>query len=93
MKRKVDKLDVDKLVSITVNLSKSCDIVKNVAARKDVYNAKIKNIEDEIPNITNLDTNASHNAKVNEFKDEIPSITNLLTNISLTVVEKKKMLH
>ena len=76
MKRKVDKLDVDKLVSITVNLSKSCDIVKNVAARKDVYNAKIKNIEDEIPNITNLATKASLNAKINEVKGGIPSVTN-----------------
>ena len=36
---------------------------------------KIKNIEDKIPDITNLATNASLNAKINEVKGEIPSIT------------------
>ena len=31
----------------------------------DVYNAKIKNIEEKIPDITNSATNASLNAKTN----------------------------
>ena len=39
-----------------------------------IYNAKIKNIEDKISNITNLATNASHNAKINEIIGEIPNI-------------------
>ena len=30
--------------------------VKNDVSKKDVYYAKIKNIKDEIPNITNLAT-------------------------------------
>ena len=41
---KVDKL----LVPVPVDLSKLSDVVK-----KDVSNAKIKNIEDRIPDITN----------------------------------------
>ena len=49
--------------------------------KKDVYNAKIKNIEDKIPD--NLATNASLNAKVNKVKGEIPNITNLTTDASL----------
>ena len=68
MKSKVDKLDVDKLVPVPVDLSKLSDVVKNDVVKKDVYNAKIKNIEDKIPNITNLATYASLNAKKMSLK-------------------------
>ena len=51
LKTKVDKLDVDKIVHVSVDLSKL----------SDVYNAKIKNIEDKIPDITNLATTAALN--------------------------------
>ena len=53
MKSKVDKLDVDKLVPVSVDLSKLSDVVKNYVVTEDVYNAKIKDIEDKIPD-TNL---------------------------------------
>ena len=49
LKSKLDKLDVHKLVPIPVDLSKLSDAVKNDIVKKDVYNAKIKNIEDKIP--------------------------------------------
>ena len=68
LKIKVDKLDVEKLVPDPVDLSKLSNIVKNNAVKKDVYNAKIKKIEDKIPDITNLATNASINAKIKEVK-------------------------
>ena len=32
--------------------------------KKNVYNAKIKNIQDRIPDIANLATNATLNAKI-----------------------------
>ena len=66
LKSKVDKLDVDKLVIISVDLGKLTDAVKKDVVRKDVYNAKIKNIEDKIPVITNLATNTTLNTKTNE---------------------------
>ena len=50
LKSKADKLDVDKLVRVSVDLSKVSDVVKN-DIKKDVYNAKIKNIEDKTPDI------------------------------------------
>ena len=56
-KSKVDKLAADKLVPAPVNLSKLNNVVKNDVVEKDVYNARIKNIEDNIPDITNLATN------------------------------------
>ena len=53
LKGKVDKLDVDKLVPVPVDLSKLSELIRNYVVRKDVSNAKIKNIEDKIPDITN----------------------------------------
>ena len=57
LKSKADKLDVNKLAAVPSDLSKLSDLVKNDVVKKDVYKAKIKNIEDEIPDITNLVTN------------------------------------
>ena len=51
-KGKADKLDVDKLVPVPVDLSKLSELIRNYVVRKDVSNAKIKNIEDKIPDIT-----------------------------------------
>ena len=86
LKIKVDKLDVDKLVPALVGLSKLCDVVKNDVIKKD---AKIKNIEDKIPDITNLATTTTLNAKINEVKNKILNITDLATTADLTAVENK----
>ena len=51
---KVDKLDVDKLVPVPVDLSELSNVVKNDVVRKDAYNTKIKNIKDKVTDITNL---------------------------------------
>ena len=92
LKSKVDKLDVEKLVPVPVDLSKLSDAVKNDVIKKDFCNAKIKNIEDKIPDITNLPTNSALNTKINEVQDKIPSITNLATNTALTAVEKAPLM-
>ena len=57
--------------------------------KKDVYNVKIKNIEDKIPDITNLGINTTLSAKINEIKNEIPSITSLVKTAGLTTVENE----
>ena len=67
-KSKVNKSDVDKLVPVPVGLSKLSDAVKSDFVKKEVYNAKIKNIEDKIADITNLATATALNAKVNRDK-------------------------
>ena len=89
LKNKVYQLDVVKLLPVPVDLSKLNDIIKNDVDKKDVYNAKIKNTEHKIPDITKLATNASLNATTNEVKVEIPNITNLATTAALTTVENK----
>ena len=89
LKSKVEKLDLGKLVPVSVDLSEISHVVKNDVVKKNVYNAKMKNIEDEIPHVTNLVTNASLNAKINEVKDKIPNITNLAATTALTAVENR----
>ena len=61
---KVDKLDVDNL--LPVHLSKLSDVVKN-DVKKDVYNAKITNIDDKIPDITNVATKTTLNPHMHEI--------------------------
>ena len=63
------------MLPVPVDLSKLSDVVKNDVVKKDVFNAKIKHIEDKIPGITNLATKTTLNAKTNEVKSEIPNIT------------------
>ena len=93
MKSKIDKLDVDKLAPVLADLSKLSDLLKNNIAKKDVHNAKIKNIEDKIPDITKLSTNTILNSKINGVKNKIPSITNLATttahNAKISEVKNK----
>ena len=79
LKSKADQLDIGKLETRPVDGGKLSNVVRNYVFRKDLYNAKIKNIEDKIPYIANLGTNTTLDAKKNEIKNEIPSITNLAT--------------
>ena len=88
LKSKVGKLDIDKLATVPVDLSKLSNVVRTELVKKTEYNAKIKNIEDETPDITNLATKTALNTKINEVKAEIPSISDLATTSVLTAVEK-----
>ena len=63
LKSKVDKLDIGKLETTPVDLSKLSNLVKNDVVKKTEYNAKIKNLEDEVADIINLATKTTLNAK------------------------------
>ena len=48
LKTEVDKLDIDKLQPVPVDLSKLSDVVKNDVVKKDIYDklvTKVNNIE------------------------------------------------
>ena len=87
---KLDKLDIDNIAPVPVDLSKLNNVVKILIAKNITpYNAKIKNIEDKISDITNFATKTNLNPKINEVKGEISSITNLGTTTAFTAVENK----
>ena len=89
LKIEVDKLDVDKLAPVPADLSKLSNVVNNEVFKKTEDDAKIKNIEDKIPDISTLATKVILIQKINEVKSEIPSITGLATTSALTTVENK----
>ena len=68
LKSKVDNLFIDKLTPVPVDLSKLTNVVKNEVVKKTEHNAKIKNIEDRIPDITNLATKTILNTKLMKLK-------------------------
>ena len=80
MESKVDKLDVDKSLPLPGDLSKLSDVVKTDVIKKDVYNAKIKIIENKITDIADLATKTATNA----LENNIPSVCNLVKKLTIT---------
>ena len=68
LKTKVDKLDIDKLAPVAAVLSKLSNVVNNEVVKKTEYDAKIKNNEDKMPDISNLATKTNLNTKINEVE-------------------------
>ena len=74
LKSKVNKLGVDKLVVVPVDLSKLSDKVKHLATTTTAFNAKINEVKNKIPNITNLATTTALIA----VENIIPNVSNLV---------------
>ena len=72
-----------------VELIKLGDVVKNDVFKNDVCNAQIKNIEDKIPDINYLATNATVNAKINELKKKLILATTAALNAKTNEVKNK----
>ena len=76
LKTEVDKLDIDKLVPVPVDLSKLSDVVKNDVAKKTAYDklvAKVNNINTSgFVLKTNYDTDKS------ELENKIPVTSGLV---------------
>ena len=88
MKSKVAKLNVDKIVPVSVDLSKLSDITN--LATNTILNAKTNDeVKGEIPCVTNLAISTALNAKITEVKNKIPYITSWATNNALISVENK----
>ena len=105
LKTEVDKLDIDKLAPVPVDLSKLSDIVKNVV-KKTVYDklaAKVNNIDTSDfvlktkyqTDKTELEKKISDvidfvkKTKLTELENKIPNFGSLTTKTSLTAVENK----
>ena len=103
LKTAADKLDIDKLVSVPVDLS---DVVKNYVVKKTVYHklvAKVDNIDtSDVVLKTNCNADKTElekkipnvtdfikEAKLTELENKIPDIRNLATISALTAVENK----
>ena len=83
LKTEADKLDIDKLVPVPVDLSKLSDIVKNDVVKKNVYDklvAKVDNIDtNEFVLKTKYDTDKS------KLQNKIPDTGGLVKKIDYDV--------
>ena len=52
LKTKVDKIDVDKLKTVLVDLAKLSNVVNNEIVKKTDYNTKVTSIESQIAGVT-----------------------------------------
>ena len=70
LKTEVDKLDIDKLATVFVDLSKLSNVVKNDVVKKNVYDklvAKVDNID-----TSGLVKKTDYNTKISEIENKIP---------------------
>ena len=85
LKTEVVKLDIDKLVSVPVDLSKLSDLVKNYVVKKDVYNklvAKVSNI-----NTSRFVLKTKYDTDKSELENKIPDVSNLVKKTKLTELD------
>ena len=77
-KSEVDKLDIDKLVTVPVDLSKLSNIVKNEVVKKTVYDklvTKVNNID-----INGFVLKAKYDADKTELEKKLLTLVDLLKN-------------
>ena len=91
LKTEVEKLDIDKLATVPVDLSKLSNVVKNDVVKKTVYDklvAKVDNID-----TSGLVKKTDYNTKITEIEDKIPDTSGLVKNTDyntkITEIEDK----
>ena len=89
LKAEVDKLDINKLVPVPVDLSKLGDVVKNDVVKKTDYNAKITKIRNKIPDNSNLATKTALNTVENKKPDTSGLVKKTVYNTEITKIEGK----
>ena len=87
LKTEVDKLDIDKLAPVPVDLSKLSDVVKNDVVKKTVYNKLVAKVD-------NIDTSdfvlkTKYNTDKTELGNKIPDTSGLVkkTNYNTKITE------
>ena len=83
----MDKLDIEKLAPVPVDLSKLSDVVKNDVVKKTVY-------DQLAAKINNIDTNdfvlkTKYQTDKTELEKKIPDVTDFVKKVKLTELENK----
>ena len=87
LKTEVDKLDIDKLAPVPVDLSKLIDVVKNDVVKKAVYDkllAKANNID-----TSDFVLKTKYQTDKTELEKKIPDVTDFVKKTKLTELENK----
>ena len=84
-KTEVDKLDIEKLAPVPVDLSKLSDVVKNNVVKKAVYDqllAKVNNID-----TSHVVLKVKYQTDKAELEKKIPNVTDFVKKTKLTELE------
>ena len=87
LKTEVDKLDIDKLAPVPVDLSKLSDVVKNDFVKKTVYDklaAKVNNID-----TSNFVLKTKYQTDKTVLEKKIPDVTDFAKKTKLPELKKK----
>ena len=87
LKTEVDKLDIDKLAPVPVDLSKLSDVVKNDVVKKTVYDklvAKVNNID-----TSDFVLKIKYQTDKTELEKKIADLTHFVKKTKLTELESK----
>ena len=87
LKTEFDKLDIDKLVPVPVDLSKLSAVVKNDVVKKDVYDklvAKVNNID-----TSDLVLKTNYQTDKTELENKIPDVSDFVKIAKLIEFENK----
>ena len=92
LKTEVDKLDIEKLAPVPVDLSKLNDVVENDVVKKTVYDKLVAKVNAILLN--NIDANdfvlkTKYNGDKTELKNKIHDVTNFVKKAKLTELENK----
>ena len=87
LKSEVDKLDIDKLAPVPVDLSKLSDVLKNDVVKNTVYDKLVAKVD-------NIDTShfvlkTKYNTGKTELEKKIPNVTDFVKKVKLTELENK----
>ena len=87
LKTEVDKLDIDKLAPVPVDLSKLSDVVKNDVVKKDVYDKLVTKVN-------NIDTSdfvlkTKYKTDKTELENKVPNMNDFIKKAKLTELENK----
>ena len=91
LKAEVDKLDIDKLVPVPVDLSKLRDVVKNDVVKKDVYDKLVTKVN--AIDTSRFVLRTKYDTDKSELKNKIPDTSGLVKktyyNTKITDIEDK----
>ena len=89
LKSEVDKLDIEKVVPIPVELSKLCDVVKNNIVKNTVYNKLVAKVDNTDTSDFVLQT--KYNTDKTELENKIPHTSRLVkkTNYNAKITESE----
>ena len=82
LKTEVDKLDIDKLAPVPVDLSKLSDVVKNDVVKKTAYDklvAKVNNVD-----ANDFVLRTKYNTDKTVLEKKIPNVTDFVKKVNFT---------